>query len=119
MDMLEQLAFHDPLRHAELLQMYDTIHGHYMMGYNRDGSEAYYLSRELEKLSKMLSGCYRYNPWAERGLGDIASQLRCMGSGLMVGPRRRGYHCIGRPRYRDGTYVRGGRSRRWPRRRYA
>ncbi|KAH7401880.1 hypothetical protein DE146DRAFT_444647 [Phaeosphaeria sp. MPI-PUGE-AT-0046c] len=118
MDMLEQLSLYDPVRHADILQMYDNIHGHYMMGYDRDGSEAYYLSRELEKLSKMLHRFYRHNPWAQRGFGDIASQLRCMGTEMLVGPRRRKHHQIGRPRYYEGGYYRGQRCGPFGRRRH-
>jgi hypothetical protein len=100
---------YDPFQHAHIMRMYDGIHGHYQMGYDRDGPESYYLSREVEKLSRLLSKLYRRNPWSGRGLGDMASQLKYMERDVQIGPRRLRYHVRTQPRYLDGRYYRGGR----------
>jgi hypothetical protein len=102
--MLQDLAMWDPHRHAHITQMYHMIHGCYMLGYDRDSSESYYLSREIDKLSKMLQRVYRRNPWSGRGFGDITSQLKYLGRDVQIGPRRRRYHAMPQPRYHDGSY---------------
>jgi hypothetical protein len=113
--LLDELSYYNPHQHANILQLYETIHRHYMLGYDRDGPESYYVSREMEKLSKMLQRACRRNPWSERGFGNIASQLRYMGQDIMIAPRRRNYHTFPRPRYSDGSYYPGDLP--WPRRR--
>jgi hypothetical protein len=109
MDLLDELSLYDPLRHTNILQLYNSIHGQYMTGHDRDGAEAYYLSRELAKLAKILARDYRRNPWSDRGFGDIASRLKYMSSEMLVGPRRRRYHCLPRHRYTDDFYFPGER----------
>lgn len=118
LDLLEELSLYDPLRHASILQLYNNIHGQYMMGHDRDGSEAYYLSRELAKLAKMLGRDYRRNPCSGRGFGDLASYLKYMSSEMLVGPRRRKYHCLPRYSYNNDFQFPGARRRRWGGRRY-
>lgn len=114
--MLDELSLYDPLRHTNIVQLYNSIHGQYQMGYDRDGAEAYYLSRELAKLAKILARDYRRSPWSDRSFGDIASHLKCMSSELMVGPRRRRYHYHPRHRYYDDPFFPSERRRRWRRR---
>jgi hypothetical protein len=111
--ILEELADWDPYRYAHIVRMYEGIHDHYRMGYDRDGTESYYLSREVEKLSKLLNKLYRRNPWGSRGLGDLATQLKYMGRDVQIGPRRLKYHVMARPRYPGGRYYLG--QRRWDR----
>jgi hypothetical protein len=106
--ILEELAMWDPYQHAHIMRMYDGIHGHYQMGYDRDGPESYYLSREVEKLSSLLNKLYRRNPWSGRGLGDMAQQLKYMGRVVQMGPRRPIHHVRSRPRFLDGRYRRDG-----------
>ena len=108
-DVLLELSLWDPYRHALIMDMYHGIHGHYMMGYDRDGPESFFLSREVEKLSRALQRCYRKNPWSGRGIGDLASQLKYAGRDLQIGPRRRKYHVRPRPRYWNGDYYPGER----------
>ena len=94
----------DPYQHALIMRMYDGIHGHYQMGYDRDGPESYYLSREVEKLSRLLDKLCRRNPWSGRGLGDMAQQLKYMGRGVQMGPRRQRYHVRPKPRFLNERY---------------
>ncbi|KAF2832061.1 hypothetical protein CC86DRAFT_462444 [Ophiobolus disseminans] len=102
-EILHELALLDPYRYEHIRQMHDSIHSHYRMGYDRDGPESYYLSREVEKLSRLLQKLHRHTPWGGRGLGDIASQLKHFGRDVQVG-RRRGRYGHPRPRYYDGRY---------------
>jgi hypothetical protein len=112
-DLLDELSYYNPHQHAHILQLYDTIHGHYRLGYDRDSPDSYYLSRELEKLSKALQRAGRRSPWSGRGIDDIGSRLKIMmGPGVRVAPRRRKYHTRPRPRYADGSFYVGDYPRR-------
>jgi hypothetical protein len=115
--LLDELSYYNPHQHAHILRLYETIHGHYMLGYDRDGPESYYLSREMEKLSKMLQRACRGNPRSGRGFGDIASQLKYMGRDIIITPRRKRYHTYPRPRYSDGSFY-AGEPHGWPYRRF-
>ena len=89
--------------------MHESIHNHLRMGYDRDGPESFYLSREVDKLSRWMQKLYRHGPWGGRGLGDLASQLKHFGRDVQIGPRRRKYHVEPMPRYYDGRYYPGDR----------
>jgi hypothetical protein len=115
--LLDELSYYNPHQYAHILQLYEIIHGHYRLGYGRDGPESYYLSREVEKLSKLLQRACRGSPRRGRGFSDIASQLRYMGRDIMIAPRRRKYHTFPRPRYSDVSFYTGEPypwPRRWP-----
>jgi hypothetical protein len=111
--ILEELFFWDPFEHARLQQMYDLIHAHFMMGYDRDGMESFYISREVEKLSRSLERLYNNYPWADHRLADLASHLKYMGRDVQIGPRRKRFHRFPRPRYHDGRFYGNQRRRRW------
>lgn len=84
--------------------MYEGIHEHIVLGYDRDGSESYYLSREAEKLARELMRLSRRSPWGGRGLSEFASGLKYMGREMQVGRRRSRYHTVPRPRYWEGGF---------------
>ncbi|KAF2034751.1 hypothetical protein EK21DRAFT_85313 [Setomelanomma holmii] len=98
-EILAELSLYDPYRFAHISELCETIHGHYRMGWDRDGSESYFLSRDMDKLSKLLHKLYRHTPWIEGDFDDFASRLRLMGRELHVGPKRQHYYSL--PRSRD------------------
>lgn len=106
-ECLLELALWDPYHYDYIRQMHDSIHSHVLMGYDRDGPESFFLSREVEKLSRLLQKMYRHDPWQGRGLGDLARELKLIGRDVQIGPRRRKYHPRPRPRYWDGSYYPG------------
>ncbi|KAF1920090.1 hypothetical protein BDU57DRAFT_2884 [Ampelomyces quisqualis] len=112
--ILEELSFYDPHHYATMSRLHDSVHGHYMLGYDRDGSESYHLSRKMERLSELLQMAQRRNPRGGRGLGDFASRVKYMSRDVMMGPRRHRFDTFAMPRYPDGSYYWG---ERWDRRR--
>jgi hypothetical protein len=78
------------------------------------------MSRDMEKLSKMVLRAHRRNSYYDRGLGDIASQLKYLGRDLWRGnPRRHKYGRFGIGaypkrglRYYDDDVYFGGRRNR-------
>jgi hypothetical protein len=111
MDILDELSYHDPHRHAHIIQLYNDIHGRYRLGYSRDGPEAYHLSHEMEKLSRLLQKSCRRTPWGGHGLDKIASQLRHMGRDPVISPRRRRCRVRVWPQFYDGFFPYGNRVR--------
>jgi hypothetical protein len=108
--MLLELALWDPYRYERITQMHQSIHSHYSMGYDRDGAESYMLSREMEKLARMLLQLDRHGAW---GIGDFAMRLKHMGREMQIGRRRSRYHTVPRPRYYGGGYYYGDNSSRY------
>jgi hypothetical protein len=84
--------------------MYESIHAHFMMGYDRNGTESFYLSRELEKLSRRMQRLYNRHPWADRRLADLAGHLKYAGRDVQIGARRKRFYKLSAPRYHDGRY---------------
>ncbi|KAH6223093.1 hypothetical protein HBI53_065250 [Parastagonospora nodorum] len=96
---LSNLSYHDPYHHAHISQLYDTIHGQYMLGYDHCD-----MSRDMEKPSKMVLRAHRRNSYCGRGLGDIANQLKYLGRDLWRGNQRRRRH----GRFGIGAYPKRG-----------
>lgn len=71
--------------------MYDGIHNYYMLGYDREGPESYYLSKEVEKFLREVQRLSRRSPWVERGLRDFERQLKYLNREVQMGARRRRY----------------------------
>ncbi|KAH7077124.1 hypothetical protein FB567DRAFT_142882 [Paraphoma chrysanthemicola] len=105
--ILDELSLWDPYEHARLVQLYENIHHHFMMGYNRDGSESFWLSRDLEKLSRRMQRLYHRHPCADRRVAGLAGHLKHAGRDLQIGRRRKGFHMRPGPRYYSGEYYPG------------
>lgn len=77
----------------QVVGAWETIHHHYQFGLDRDGPDSYWLSREMERLSKRLRQMYRVCPWVPQ-LNMLSDQLRYMGRDVQVGPQRLRYRTM-------------------------
>lgn len=69
-----------------VLEAYKCIHRYYKHGFDQDGPESYYVSREIERLSKLLRKLY-----FATGMHELASwsdQLKYMGRDTQMSSRR-------------------------------
>ncbi|KAH7072840.1 hypothetical protein BKA63DRAFT_52131 [Paraphoma chrysanthemicola] len=105
--ILDELSLWDPYEHARLVQLYENIHAHFMMGYDRDGAQSFWLSRDLEKLSRRMQRLYHRHPWADRRVAGLAGHLKYAGSDLQINPGRKRFHRRPVPRYYNGEYYPG------------
>jgi hypothetical protein len=93
-----QLGMIFPDQLGRIMEAYNGIHHHYRHGLDRDGPDAYHLSRELEKLARKLRRSHFHMPWLSQ-LGMFADQLKYMGRDMQIGRRRRRYYPMPKERY--------------------
>jgi hypothetical protein len=83
-----------------VLRAYQGIHYHYKRGFGQNGPGSYYISREIERLAKMLRKLY-----FATGMHELASwsdQLKYMGRDIQLGPRRLRWSTVPEHRYSRG-----------------
>ncbi|KAF1845620.1 uncharacterized protein K460DRAFT_284583 [Cucurbitaria berberidis CBS 394.84] len=103
---LSELSIIMPDEVGDVLEAFDSIHHHYRWGFDRDGPDSYFLSREVEKLSRFLRRMYRFYPWVPQ-LGTLSEQLKYMGRDVQTGPRRLRYHTMPKHRYKPWQLLHG------------
>jgi hypothetical protein len=86
-----------------VLDAYECIHYHYKRGFDQDGPESYYISREVERLSKLLRKLY-----FATGMHELASwsdQLKYMGRNTHMSPRRYRSNIMPKHRHNRGPLM--------------
>jgi hypothetical protein len=79
-----------------VLRAYQGIHYHYKRGFGQNGPGSYYISREIERLAKMLrklyfaTGMHELASWSDqlKYMGpDVFDGAQCRSTGIVVDSR--------------------------------
>ena len=82
-----------------VLEAYQDIH-YYKRGFDQHGPESYYISHEIERLSKLLRKLYFATGMRE--LASWSNQLKYMRSDVQLGPGHLWLSTLPKHRYNHG-----------------
>jgi hypothetical protein len=84
----------------------NSIHYHFMLGLDSDGSDSYLLARELDFLSWTLKEVFDLSKTLHvpgvGGLATLADQMKYLGRDVQTGPRRLRYRTMPKHRFHRG-----------------
>lgn len=85
--------------HAGIYCSFRQVHDNYKRWHGLEGHGTYELSREVECMSRRLWTFFRMFPTLHYKCERLAEELRDMATELQVGPSRRLYYTMPKPRH--------------------